>query len=121
MKVTKELTQSFFARLEEARVKFGDMPFGDLPGDVLDILIAGELLDQATNQIERLNPHKESFIGDLSPVLENMIKDAGLEVDDVKHIILAAQAETNASMMQSMVENVNQQPQELFQRLRQNF
>lgn len=100
MKVTKELecVEIFTARLEEARIKFGSKRFEEVPEDVRDILIAGEMLDQANNEIERLNPHKESFNGELSPVIENMIHDIGMEVDDMKHIILAAQAETKEQM-----------------------
>ncbi|WP_182027527.1 hypothetical protein [Vibrio rotiferianus] len=98
MKITKELVEIFTARLEEARIKFGSKCFEEVPEDVRDILIAGEMLDQANNEIERLNPHKESFNGELSPAIENMIHDIGMEVDDMKHIILAAQAETKEQM-----------------------
>lgn len=62
------------------------------------IMIAGKMLEQTMKEIERLNPHKESSTGELSPAIENMIEDAGLEITDVKHIILAAQAETQRQM-----------------------
>lgn len=62
------------------------------------IMIAGKMLEQTMKEIERLNPHRESSTGELSPAIENMIEDAGLEITDVKHIILAAQAETQRKM-----------------------
>ena len=62
------------------------------------IMVAGKMLEQAMKEIERLNPHKESFTGELSPAIEDLIEDAGLEVTDVKHSILAAQAETKGLM-----------------------
>ncbi|MCS0306308.1 hypothetical protein [Vibrio diabolicus] len=62
------------------------------------IMIAGKMLEQTMKEIERLNPHKESSTGELSPAIENMIEDAGLEITDVKHIILAAQTETQRQM-----------------------
>lgn len=62
------------------------------------IMIAGKMLEQTMKEIERLNPHKESSTGELSPAIENMIEDAGLEITDVKHIILAAQSETQRQM-----------------------
>lgn len=68
------------------------------------ILVGGKMLEQASQKIESLNPHKESFTGELSPVLENMIEDAGLEVTDVKHIILAAQGETRRSFAKELRE-----------------
>ncbi|WP_030000920.1 hypothetical protein [Vibrio parahaemolyticus] len=62
------------------------------------IMIAGKMLEQTMKEIECLNPHKESSTGELSPAIENMIEDAGLEITDVKHIILAAQSETQGQM-----------------------
>ncbi|HAS6258261.1 hypothetical protein [Vibrio vulnificus] len=104
MELTKPLTDIFMMRLDEARAKYGSLPFELVPSDVRDILIAGMMIDQAINEIERLNPHKESFTGELSPAIENMIEDVGLEITDVKHIILAAQAETKMSFVDEMRE-----------------
>lgn len=77
------------------------------------IMIAGKMIEQAMNEIERLNPHKESFSGELSPSIENMIHDIGMEVDDMKHIILAAQAETKEQMYQALEQSTGRFEKEI--------
>ena len=104
MELTQEMADIFTLRLQEARERYGERPFEQAPADVKDILIAGTMLEQATNEIERLKPSKESTVGDISPAIEEMIEDVNLEVDDVKHIILFAQKEAKETFIKELRE-----------------
>ncbi|EOW9544059.1 hypothetical protein ACO11R_004019 [Vibrio parahaemolyticus] len=87
----------FFQEVYDS-ITFAHLSFELAPARDKAIMIAGKMLERTMKEIERLNPHKESSTGELSPAIENMIEDAGLEITDVKHIILAAQAETQRQM-----------------------
>ncbi len=54
MELTQEIAEIFTLRLQEAREKYGELPFEQIPQDVKDILIAGQMLDQSQTEIDRL-------------------------------------------------------------------
>lgn len=54
MELTQEMAEIFTLRLQEARERYGELPFEQVPADVKDILIAGAMLDQAQAEIDRL-------------------------------------------------------------------
>ncbi|MDC5723118.1 hypothetical protein [Vibrio europaeus] len=62
MIVTKERAELFWSAHEDVALKNEGIPIEKVASTSAIILIAGAMLEQATAEIERLNPSKESFV-----------------------------------------------------------